>query len=258
MSDGLNDDDYMAGLIRSAHGEVATAFDVAAAATAQTGRLSHMYEFGVPGITAGPPKILDPTSAAARLWEHTLIGRGGSQDIGYTIRPATIPNPQPTVESTGVASKYLAKLSRRKYVFYNKAFVIETGQTVTIRPKNGRFLFVPFYGHPSRYDVENTRGYMMSRGPIVMQPGAANRGAFTSTWMSWWGSAGAELMENKMRATITKDIALAQARAGTAANSARMKSVTLTNIAAAAGRGYTKGKKAFGATTKAVKGIRRR
>ena len=247
LQQGLNEDEYIEGLIRQAHGKASNAFNVAAAATAGAGYLTHVFEYGNPGITPGPPMFADPTAANARLWTHTLTGKGGQMDIGYTFRPALVRNPQPTTASTGVPSKYLAKLSRRKYIFWNRAYVMETGRSVEIHAKNGDFLFVPFRG--ASENPKNKRGYMMwntkSLGPIVNTPGQSTKGQFTGFWMKWWAAAGNDIIEQDMRKSVTMDIERATAEAARRAQTATVKPVQATNVPGAAERARAYTKKAF-------------
>lgn len=233
IATGMDEEAYIDGLIKSAHGKAATAFDMAAAATAKTGRLTHVYEYGVMGITRGQTRFANPTSPEARLYVHTLIGEGGTKDIAYTFRPARQPNPPPKQEDTGVDSGYISSLSNKRYYFYNKALVMETGRVVTIKPKNGDFLFVPFYGEPSR-DPTNNRGYMMwdssRHGPLYARPGASSKGQFTSFWMSWWSSSGAAMIQADMEKSVEMDIELAMAEASRSKAAEAMKPVQTTNM----------------------------
>lgn len=253
MGEAMEEDEYIETLIQQAHGKAANAFDVAAAATAGAGHLTHVFEFGVPGITRGQPKFADPTAPEARLWIHRLSGKGGNQDIGYTFRPATQPNPQPTTAETGVASKYLRKLSRRKYIFWNKAFVMETGQTVSIKAKNSDFLFIPFGDNPPT-NPANKRGFVMYNttklGPISAKPGASSKGTFTAFWMNWWASAGNELIEQDMRASVESDIKKAEADIAKRTAAESMKPVQATNIIGSVNTSRSWMKKLFGAGRK--------
>lgn len=261
MNDALDSETYMDGLIRSAHGKAATAFDIAAAATAKTGNITHVYEYGVMGITRGQPRMADPTAPNARLYVHTLLGRGGTQDIAYTFRPATQPNPEPTPEDTGVDSEYLSRLSDRKYYFYNKALVMETGRVVHIKPKNGEFLFVPFYGEPSR-DPTNNRGYMMwdskRHGPLFNRPGASSKGQFTTLWMNWWSSAGSKIMFEQMDKSVSMDIDIAMAEATKRANAEGLKPVQTTDMMAAIASARTLFGRIFKAATSKRMGVKTR
>lgn len=246
LADGLDDDLYMEAVIKEAHSTTAHAFDIAAAATAATGKMTHVFEFGVPGITRGVPKYPDPTQPEARLWKHELTGAGGNQDIAYTFRPALNRNPQPTTRYTGVPSKYLQKLSRRKYIFWNKAFVMETGMTVEITPKNGNLLFIPFYGEPAMDG--SGRSFMMFPGNAQLRPGRSTKGTFTAFWMTWWGGVGAEMMEDEMTRIINIDIEKYEREAAKkAAIAARqMKPPAATNLMSASKKAKAWGAKAFG------------
>jgi hypothetical protein len=237
---GTKSPDYMASIIQNAHAEVSEKFDVAAAATAGAGRLTHVYEYGVPGITRGPMRISDPTSPQARLWVHTITGRGGHQSISFAFRPAVVPNPQPTKRDTGVSTKYLRKLSRRKYIFRNKAFVMETGQQVSIKPKNGNFIFVPFYGEES-HDPMNKRGFMMrpfgnKSTPILATPGKSSQGSFAAFWNVWWNATGKQLINER----VGTDVELAMRRvlqeATVRANATTIKPVALHSSASKVSR----------------------
>lgn len=245
ISEGLDEPRYVERVIRQAHGQAAYAFDVAAAGAAAAGAIKHVFEYGVPGITPGVPKFPDPTRPEARLWEHRITGVGGSQKISYAFRPALNRNPQPTTASTGVPSRYLRKLSRRKYVFWNKAFVMETGRTVQIKPKNGSLLFVPFYGKPS-VSPNNHRGYMMSPNPISLRPGENTRGKFTAFWMGWWAGDGQNEMELDMRKQITTDIQIAEKEMQKRALSTPMKPSGTVNVHGASARARAAVRKMFG------------
>lgn len=234
---GLDEEEYIEGLIRQSHGLAANAFDMAAAATARTGRIQHVYEFGVAGITKGAPKYGDPTAPNARLWVHELRGHGGNMEIAYSFRPAVNPNPPPTQANTGVDSEYLATMGGRKYVFWNKAFVMETGRSVEISPKAGKFLFVPFYGEESDNEY-NGRGYMMwnakALGPIVTTPGRQTKGQFTALWIDWWAGAGSHMMQEEMEKNILMDIDTAVEELSKRANDVEMRPAQATNIPGAA------------------------
>ena len=249
ISDGLDEDKYIERIIQQAHGKAANAFDAAAAGAARAGALAHVFEYGTAGITPGIPKFPDPTRPEARLWEHRIIGQGGVQQISYAFRPALNRNPQPTTASTGVPSKYLRRLSKRKYVFWNKAFVMETGRTVEIKAKNGDFLFVPFYGKASSNPM-NRRGYMMwnskRQGPLTNTPGAHTKGKFTAFWLGWWAAEGSNNMETDMRRQITTDITAAERQMQLRTLRAPLKPASAVNVHGAAARARSAINKMFG------------
>jgi hypothetical protein len=252
IDESIDDKVYMEGLIKAAHGKAASAFDIAAAATAKAGRFPHVYEFGTTGITRGAPKFGNPVDPRARLYVHKLVGSGGNQEIMYSFRPATQPNPKPTPESTGVDQKYLSRLSDRKYYFYNKAIVMETGRVVEIKPQNGNFLFVPFYGEATRNPLYN-RGHMMwdarRLGPLYARPGKSTRGEFTQFWMGWWAGMGSKMMYADMEKSVTMDIDIAMAEATKRANSEPVKPVQDTSISGAMATAKALFNKIFKAST---------
>lgn len=252
IGDGVEADEYMEGVIRQAHGHAANAFNMAAAATAKTGSIAHMYEFSTPGITKGQALHPDPTSPDARLWIHTLIGHGGSMELGYSFRLARERNPRPTTADTGVASKYIAKLSRRKYVFWNKAMVMETGRPVEIKAHNSDFLFVPFYGEPPTNPLYN-RGYLMwdstRLGPLIAHPGAQTKGNFTAFWQGWWASAGNQVMTDQIELDVTMDIERTMTEATSKADAESMKPIQEVNLAATARSARAMYKKLFEVNT---------
>lgn len=248
IADGLDQDRYLEDIIKDAHKETSKRFDLAAAARASTSRnvLHHVYEFGVVGITRGPIRFPDPTAPEARLWKHTITGQGGQQNIGYTFRPATQRNPQPTTRATGVPSVYLKKLSQRKYIFYNKAFVMETGQTVSIKSDRGDrgLIFVPTPGEnePRNYIMYPTR----QKGPLQIVPGKKTSGTFTAFWLAWWSKAGSESMEMEMRGSITADIKQAEKDAEKRARAIPMRPASSNKPIAAARKAQSRAKKLFG------------
>jgi hypothetical protein len=243
INESIDDEAYTEALIKQAHGKASSAFDIAAAATASAGWFTHMYEYGTAGITGGQQKYSDPTSPAARLWIHTLTGQGGQQDVGWAPRPAKNRNPQPTTESTGVSSKYLAKLSRRKYIFWNKALVMETGMAV--QPKSHQshgLIFMPF-NNKTPTNQANTKGYVMwnthQHGlPKPRVPGEHVQGQFTKFWMKWWNSAGNQIIEEDMRKSVTLDYNLAVEEATARAKAEALKHPYATKVKSA----YTSGK----------------
>lgn len=200
------DGDYIDALIVDAHRVASDQFDVTAAATAHAGYMSHMFEYGVPGITHGPPRHQDPTAPTARLWMHDIVGGRGTFNVNFLFRPAATKNPNQTVARTGVADKYIKKLSRRKYIFYNRAVITETGKEVTITSKKGRLLFIPFYGEPPRGNKANKRGYAMVPGPVTVTPGRTSAGQFTAFWNSWWDTEGTAVVQNHAETRIRADV----------------------------------------------------
>lgn len=209
-------DKYMETLLREAHGDATKEFDKAAASMGAAGAIKHMFEYGTAGVTPGP-QMFSPLDTRAHLWEHRLIGKGGNMEVSFNFKPAMVPNPKPTTESTGVEARYLKFLSNRKYVFWNRALVMEMGTEVSIKAKNGQYLFVPFYGNPSYNNFSNNRGYMMwdsnKFGPIRSIPGLESRGKFGLLWDGWWSASGQRMMEADVYKNYSNDLKAAIAAA---------------------------------------------
>lgn len=204
--------EYIADCIKAAHAVASKEFDIDAAASAGPLNMSHVYEFGVRGITRGSPRFADPTAPEARLWVHGITGEGRVQNIYFLFREAVQPNPRPSASFYGVSSAVISKLSRRKYVFKRKASVVEFGETVYIKPKDKTFNFVPFYGKPARNPAyRNSGGYIFRPylgTPMESNPGedSGMRGTFTSFWQTWWIGRGDELMSGQVNEYFTKDV----------------------------------------------------
>jgi hypothetical protein len=258
MAEGVDEEAYAELIIKQAHNKAGSVFDLDTAAKAGAGFLSHAYEFGVAGISEGPTKFADATSPAARLWVHEITGKGGTQEIGWTWRPALQRNPQPTTASTGVPSKYLRKLSRRKYIFWNKARVMEDGLTVDIKPKNGKFLFVPFGKNSESTNPRNFVMYDTTRkqSAITARPGEKSEGTFTAHWNMWWAETGGGIMEDDMRASVNEDIRIADAEIQARLAHTKLKSIQTTNIHGARASSLKWMKKIFGSHRKKTRDIR--
>lgn len=233
MDEGFNQQ-YINSVIQAAHSDVKNAFDIAAAATAQaSGNMSHMYEYGVPGITRGKPAFASGAEDAAHLYVHTLDTRHDGATVNYVFRPALIRNPQPTVESTGVPSRFLKRLSRRKYVFKNRAFITETGQSVSI--SGNPWLFVPFGKEgPRNYNNPNAKYNFMfyntdRLGPIKSRPGRKNRGAFSAFWAAWWASEGSRKLSEHMEENIQEDFSKVMSPKALASSTRDLHSVLQQN-----------------------------
>jgi hypothetical protein len=223
---------YIQDILTVAHNESSEAFDLAAASAASTGYLQHVFEYGNPGITEGKPVFHNPTEPEARLYIHKMRGSGGNQNIMYSFRAATQRNPSMTVANTGASSKYLRKLSRRKYVFWNRAFVMETGRPVSIKPKNGEFLFIPLRGQESKTgdDRATKRGFILTKKGVKTVPGRSTKGQFTSFWMGWWSGSGDEMMVKSAARQVEQDIEKVRVELDAVAKKSKMKPVQTTNL----------------------------
>lgn len=209
IADAVEGNEYMGYVIDAADAVATKEFDVDAAATAGPGNFSHVYEFGTVGITRGTIKFPDPTSSAARLYVHHKNGFGNVRNVFYTFRPAVAPNPRPSASFYGVPSSVIRMLSKKKYIFRNKAAVVEYGETVYIKPKEKPFNFVPFYGKPGRkYPGTYIFRPIEGHSPMASTPGedSGQKGQFTAFWELWWMGRGQELMTGEANKFFNADI----------------------------------------------------
>lgn len=200
---------YIDDLLRAAHNVTAKEFDkeTAVMATA-TGNLSHMYEWGTVGINPAPGKMrLNPTSKAAKLWRHNLLGSSKSKTIGFTFRPSIVSVPLPTARTSGIKGSSVKAMPYRKHFFYARPWITELGTTVIIKPKYAKALFIPFYGNPSRYADQRSikRGYVMTSHALKVTPGKTLAGNFTAHWYGWWNVSGREIMDTTAGAIVDGD-----------------------------------------------------
>lgn len=249
-------DRYIGKLIDAAHDVAVDEFNTQIVADAMsTTTLDHMFEWGVTGINPASARRINPTSEAARLWRHTLSSTGRSKTIGFMFKPSVVPVPKPTTTKTGIAQKYLSRL-KGNHVFWNKAFVMESGTTVTIEPKkaNGK-LFIPIKGLKGGNfrPADIKRGFIMTKGPVESVPGASSMGTFTAYWERFWNSMGNMTMTEHMERSFQKDLAKVVADAEKTRGA--MTSTKLQNIN---GKVKTEKKKAEGKMMRSAESRARR
>jgi len=248
MADGITQRDYMDNIITSAHHQTVPDFVKAAALNAKKFNFTHMYEYGVAGLTRGDKRFISPLSPTARLWQDVIVGGGGRKKITFVFRPAKNRVPRHTEEETGVAQEELDKLrinQGKKYVFYNRAEVFEQGIDLNIFPKSAKLLFVPLKGTSFRASPrDEARGFTWSKH-VHINPGQSTDsvGQFSAFFFDWWETEGGRFMANRMSAHVTKDIEVVEAEI--ARNRGPLKPPRSTNITGASARARGKTRKQF-------------
>lgn len=191
---------YLGDVITYVHAELAREFDMHMdfAVEAFPRRFSHVYEWD---NNPGDDRSRD------RLWEHRLLGRGGTRSATWTwkasVRP--IPTPQERAQDPNdpislVPQEELDKLSSRRYIFYWKAPIMEYDSGVNIRPKYAKALFIPT-GDPSN-------PFVFANEFRNLQPGGQeSTGAFTTEWTSWWGNQAEDSFDKHVREGLEQDLA---------------------------------------------------
>lgn len=200
MAKEVRTDRYLGDVISYVHRQLADEFDTHMdfAVESFPRRFSHVYEWDK---NAGSDRSRD------RLWEHRLLGKGGTRNATWTWKASVkpIPTPQERAQDPNdpismVPAEELAKLSDRRYIFYWKAPIMEYDYGVSITPKYAKALFVPT-GDPANPFVftQQVRG---------LQPGGEEtRGAFTTEWVNWWSNQAADSFDKYMKDGLEKDLA---------------------------------------------------
>jgi hypothetical protein len=200
MSTEVRTNRYLGDVISYVHRQLADEFDVHMdfAVEAFPRRFSHVYEWN---NNPGDDRSRD------RLWEHRLLGSGGTRNATFTwkasVRP--IPTPQERARNSDdpislVPPEELAKLSNRRYIFYWKAPIMEYDTGVNIRPKYAKALFIPT-GNPAN-------PFVFANEFRNLQPGGeASTGQFTTEWVNWWGNQAPESFDKNLREGLERDLA---------------------------------------------------
>jgi hypothetical protein len=191
---------YQSDVIEYVHGDLSRSFDehLDQLRDLAPQRFHHVYEWNTRG---GKDLGRD------RLWEHKLMGSGGTRNATWAWLASTKPIPSPAERAKNpndpmskVPAEEVAKLSQRNYFFYWKAPVMEYNTPVNIEPVNGKMIFIPT-GDPSQ-------PFVFSAGARVMNPGGQETtGAFTTAWTEWWGQAAPKVFDSTLQETLEMDTA---------------------------------------------------
>lgn len=243
MADGIGQSQYLSELMDNAHRLTVPDFVKAAAAGAKQYNFTHMYEYGVRGITRGDSQTIDPLHQRARLWRDVMVGNGSRKTITFVYRNATQRVPKHTTAETGVAQEELDKLKLnqgKKYVFSHKAEVFEQGIDLTIFPKqrDGR-LFVPLLSgvRIGASTQDQARGFTWAK-KVHINPGEMSgaTGQFSFFFYDWWGRTGNTLMTKRMDKEVVGHIRRKEAELATRRSGALKppQAIKVESIAAAA------------------------
>lgn len=192
----MDTDIYINYVVNDATGELKDKFehDFLAAAISNPRSYHHMFEWG----SIGYHGILQesPVSTPYPLYALTRRGRGRFKEVGFRFKQSRIYVPLPDAARSGIPQENIDKLKRR-HVFRFKAYVMESGMSVHVRPRGAKALFVP--------TPEAENNFAFSQG-ITVQPGKGNAGKFTSFWSAWWDSIGPAYLDETVTPRIEKQI----------------------------------------------------
>jgi hypothetical protein len=158
-----------------------------AAKAMATGKFAHMFEWGTVGINTAPTnKRSRPDQESSRLWRTHIEVSRGIGTMTYQFKNSVAIVPKPTVKKTKIPRSITSKLS--DHVFWNKAKVMESGQTVRVARIKAKNLFIPlaYTGQP---------GFTMSPGPTGPTPGQSefyrsHAGTFDAEFRKFYSQAG--------------------------------------------------------------------
>jgi hypothetical protein len=140
-------------------------------AAAMPKKYHHVYEWGGVG------------NSKSRLWKLQKRNTGNDRMIiRYDFLTSKKVAPiHPSLQKPGPSGKFVKKST----VFKNKAFVMENGIPVTIRPKTAKWLAIP-----STFDFNSTATINFTRGPVRIQnPGGTGvRFSFAQTFNGYFSS----------------------------------------------------------------------
>jgi hypothetical protein len=183
-----------------------------------TGDLGHMYEWGTIGVNKwASSRKMKANTEEARLWHTEFIGNKGDRVLTWQWKPSFTTVPVPTKKDTGMSTEVIKKLKSKngtKYIFHQKARIMEMGESVRTKFETGsdsKFLLFPAWEW-SRADMrpeDVRRGYAITKKTDdEVKPGnKAYQGNFTYFWMSYWEGRGAETMQAETEITIFKHFA---------------------------------------------------
>src|SRR6478609_6003579 len=156
--------------------------------------LHHVYEWGLDGVDAG------------RLWRHDLSGTGGNRVASYHFISSRRAIPQPDTSDwpeDAVEEYQKYDLGSRRYIFSQKAIVMETGAPVHITPRNGGKIFIPL---PKGSYGSTEKGYIWSKEAFNADPGGHVAGNFTRQWEVFWNTSAQKIVEEKVLPGFLTDI----------------------------------------------------
>lgn len=196
-------DAYLGDVIRFAHGELSRDFDTFMDTLFEGNHkmYHHVYEWN--SDIGG-----DGDGGFFRLWRHRLIGGGANRSASWEWVASK--KPIPTLEersmneddpASQLDDETIDKFSKRRYLFYWKAPVMELGLPVNIYPKFGEFLAFPVWS------LDGEGAVAFSKGLRSFEAGGeATTGAFTMAWTGWWASEAPQRFDEVVGQVVERDL----------------------------------------------------
>ena len=196
VSKVVNTKRFLGELVKYAHSEMSKRFDLFMDLQYKDshGAFHHVYEWNAPG-----------GNDASRLWQHRLIGHGASRNATWTWKASKIPVPTPSDRRnnpndpmSAVPLEEMKHWSENRYWFYWKAPVMESGQEVTIAPKNVKKLMFP--------TGDTSQPLAWTKSSAIQPGGEATTGSFTGAWASWWATEAPQVFDETIAPEVNREI----------------------------------------------------
>lgn len=112
------------------------------------------------------------------LWTEFLEDNvSNTRTLRWDYKPARMHNPERAIDEGD---------SQTKYIFRDRAQIMETGKQVDIKSKSGKMLFIPLTpGMTNITEKDFARGYTF-KSEIRTVPGQKVKGSFTQYWYNWY------------------------------------------------------------------------
>lgn len=208
LSTTVESDRFITPVVENAHVLMANEFDLSMDLKVEPylDRYHHVYEWW------NSPLPWDQ----ARLWRHELKGAGANNRIAtWSWKASKTPIPD-HYERKSYGSKWsshledqdIDMLSKRKYIFYWKAPIMEYNTPVKVRPRYAKQLFVP-----TPRGAPKNRFTFRDEITINNPGGEETTGAFTAAWVTWWSRTGPLIMEESVEKSVKQGVEKATIKA---------------------------------------------
>lgn len=161
-----------------------------AQAESQHLQLHHVYEWGLVGKPGGRLFKLNiqPTISGAKIG---FVFTPSKKLVPYDPRLGGAGNKEAAIRKERSSGKKNIRMATNTYIFKEKAYVMEIGNPVTIRPRKAKKLI--FYG-------KNKDGIIFSSGVVVKHPGGPGvKGSFTERFVAFMNTRGRSIIVQEGR-----------------------------------------------------------
>lgn len=255
MTEAVNTKVYILDLVEAAQHYMGTDFNnfMTVLAASQPERFHHVYEWG---------HVAEP---GYRLWRNVYVGTAATNRVtSFEFLPShtEVPLPDPPFPPGPNGQQV-----NRRYVFWNKARVMEYNIPTHIRLVAAKALFINLRDQVTNLDDEGKGFTFASQATIFNQGGGHTAGSFTNAFLTFYREQGPRIFNERIRPIIERSTENIVLESGAASRRGRVgkrsgwksyeiffdaaremaRSETLTSAAAYKDTAYAEGfKRAFG------------